>query len=446
MKTILFNFLVNLRVLMSFFSKVFLQIAPEVSGSDLAELLGKSKPYIAQIRTGKRIPTDEDVILLSHRFAPNRLEELLLSAYLDRLTGKSFDDASLKSKGEATLKKLLTQFRPDKKLPGKRTLRDFPEQFSPLAIITGDKREVRGRHIGAGDFGVHMTTTADSRWIMSLGLDKDTVHYIDKDFVLLSEEELIRRFSHRNLLVIGSPAVNHLARRINRSSIFRFNINSDVDEGLEEIIQQAKEKSKSKDELALFYQDSSEDLTKLMRYLFVGGLFDPTYPKGDYVTSTYHKMPGNTDLDFGILSFASNPFYAAKCAAEGRPNDHQFVSIFAAGIHHPATAHAIRQLGSYGKENGVFDQHPYGGVFRVELDLEQTFFSDRVRDGVFQWEDDADDQRTPIEDQGQCLLSELEYIENERRLENLNTLQLKPEHALEARRLVQSLIKAGGTQ
>ena len=82
----------------------------------------------------------------------------------------------------------------------------------------------------------------------------------------------------------------------------------------------------------------------------------------------------------------------------------------------------------------------------MELDLEQTFFSDRVRDGVFQWEDDADDQRTPIEDQGQCLLSELEYIENERRLENLNTLQLKPEHALEARRLVQALVKAGGAQ
>ena len=44
------------------------------------------------------------------------------------------------------------------------------------------------------------------------------------------------------------------------------------------------------------------------------------------------------------------------------------------------------------------------------------------------------------------LATELEYIENERRLENLNTLQLKPEHALEARRLVQALIKAGGAQ
>ncbi|MDC0325329.1 helix-turn-helix domain-containing protein [bacterium] len=423
-----------------------MQIAPNASGTELAQLLGKSKPYIAQLRTGKRIPTDEDVILLAQRYAPKRLEEWMLCAYLDRLESKEFKDQALKNAGMASIKKLLKHCRPNAAIPGNRTLREFPEAFSPLAIITGDKRETRGRHIGAGDFGVHMTTTADSRWIMSLGLDKDSVHYIDKDFVLLEEEELIRRFSERNLLVIGSPAVNHLSRRINRSAIFRFNINSEVDEGLEQIISTAKAKSKSKDELALFYQESAEDLTKLMRYLFVGGIVDPTYPKGDYVTSTYHKMPGNTDMDFGVLSFAANPYYAAKCAAEGKPDDHKFVSIFAAGVHHPATAHAIRQLGNFGKETGVFDQHPYGGVFRVELDLQQAFFSDRVRDGEFQWEDDADDQRTPIEDQGKCLLSELEYIENERRLENLNTIQLKPEHALEARQLVQALIRAGGSQ
>ncbi|MDA7512582.1 helix-turn-helix transcriptional regulator [Verrucomicrobia bacterium] len=426
------------------FAQFFLQIAPNASGADLAHLLGKSKPYVAQLRTGKRIPTDEDVILLAQSYAPNQMEEWMLCAYLDRLQGKEFKDCELKKSGIASIRKLMRHCKPQQHIAGSRTLREFPDAFSPLAIIMGDKRETRGRHIGAGDFGVHTTTTADSRWLMSLGLSNDVVHYIDKDFVLMEEGSLIKRFAEKNLLVIGSPAVNHLSRRINRSSIFRFNINSDVDEGLEEIIATAKAKSKSKDELALFYQESKEDLIKLMRYLFVGGIVDPTYPKGDYVTSTYHKMPGNIDTDFGVLSFAANPFYEAKCQAEGRPNDHKYISIFAAGIHHPATAHAIRQLGTYGKETGTFDQHPYGGVFRVELDLQQHFFSDRVQDGGFQWEDDADDQRMPIEDQGKCLISELEYIENERRLENLNTLQLKPEHALEARGLIHALQLNGG--
>ena len=80
----------------------------------------------------------------------------------------------------------------------------------------------------------------------------------------------------------------------------------------------------------------------------------------------------------------------------------------------------------------MFENHPYGGVFRVELNLDEPFFSDRVRSGVFQWEDDADDQRRSIPDQGAMLASELEYIENERRLENLNTLQIHPEQAAAA--------------
>ena len=58
---------------------------------------------------------------------------------------------------------------------------------------------------------------------------------------------------------------------------------------------------------------------------------------------------------------------------------------------------------------------------------------------MFQWEDDADDQRRSIPDQGAMLASELEYIENERRLENLNTLQIHPEQAAAARNLLHHL-------
>ena len=422
------------------FATLLAEMTSEVSGIALAELLGKSRPYVAQLRKGKRLPTDEDLVLLARRFGPDRLQEMMLLAYHDRLEKKLFQDDGCRQSAQRAVRALLGRAGATSVAPaGKRTFETFPGHFEPLVIITGDKRETRGRHIGVGDFGVHATTTADSRWIMSLGLGTEVEHVIDKDFVLLEEEELIHRYAQKNLLVIGSPAVNHLARRINRSSIFRFNINHEVDEGLEAIINQARIKSRSKDELALFFQDSQEDLTKLMRYLFVGGIIDPTYPTGDYITSTYHSMPGNVDLDFGVLSFAANPFYEAQCRAEGRVNDHAFVSIFAAGIHHPATAHAIRQLGSHGRSQHVFSNHPYGGVFRVELDLNQAFFSDRVREGLFQWEDDADDQRGSIEDQGGLLASELEYMENERRLENLNTLQIRPDQAAAAKDLLHHL-------
>ena len=173
---------------------------------------------------------------------------------------------------------------------------------------------------------------------MSLGLSQEVEHVIDKDLRAVDgEPQLIERFANKNLLVIGSPSVNHLACRINRSSIFRFNINHEVDEGLESIIAEAKLKSKSKDELALFYQQSQEDLTKLMRYLFVGGIIDPSYPSGDYVTSTYHSMPGRRP-DRSLVLWLPTCFTRHSCQSEGRPNDHALISIFAAGIHHPATA------------------------------------------------------------------------------------------------------------
>ena len=93
------------------FSQLFLKIAPNASGTELAKLLGKSKPYVAQLRTGKRIPTDEDVILLAKKYAPKQLEEWMLCAYLDRLESKEFKDQSLKNAGMASIKKLLRHCR-----------------------------------------------------------------------------------------------------------------------------------------------------------------------------------------------------------------------------------------------------------------------------------------------------------------------------------------------
>jgi hypothetical protein len=44
----------------------------------------------------------------------------------------------------------------------------------------------------------------------------------------MEDEYLIRRFSNRNLLVIGSPAVNLAARRLSSDAVFHFDLNNDA--------------------------------------------------------------------------------------------------------------------------------------------------------------------------------------------------------------------------
>jgi hypothetical protein len=100
-------------------------------------------------------------------------------------------------------------------------------------------------------------------------------------------------------------------------------------------------------------------------------------------------------FDFGILTFAANPFYEALCQREGRQNDHRYVSILAAGIHHPATAHALRKLSREAREAREFKSHPYGGVLCVVLDLQTPFF-DRTEQARCDWEDVLDDELATI--------------------------------------------------
>ena len=113
-----------------------------------------------------------------------------------------------------------------------------------MAVVTGDKREDRESKISVGDLGVYAATPGDTRWIMNLDLRPDVIKHVDKTFVLLSETELIRQFAEVNLLVVGSPASNHLARIINSSAVFRFNYRPDVQNDINEIIAKAAEFSK----------------------------------------------------------------------------------------------------------------------------------------------------------------------------------------------------------
>jgi transcriptional regulator with XRE-family HTH domain len=78
----------------------------------------------------------------------------------------------------------LLESRTPRRAPGKRTLADFPDSFYPLAVISGDKREVSQSRINFADFGAVSSSPAETRWILRLGLrpvsDKDLQFFTDK--------------------------------------------------------------------------------------------------------------------------------------------------------------------------------------------------------------------------------------------------------------------------
>ncbi len=423
---------------MKTFHQLFNEITSSARGKEVAATLGTSPSYVTQIRKGDQIPKDELIAVISQAFAPDRLPELLLAALVGRHEKRRFGRKELKASVDQGLLSLSSAIpSPEAGRGGEtgRTLADFPEAFCPLCVVTGDKREDRGAHISVADFGAYTATPADTRWIANLGLPREVVKHIDKNFLLLRKERLIERFAETNLLVIGSPAANHLARLINRSALFRFNYSSDADSGIEEVINKARGLTRA--ELPGYYERDREELKRRMRALFTGGIFDPTH-RGEYVAAKYAQMAGQTALDFGVLTFAANPYYQTKRDREGKENDHRFVAIMAAGIHHPATAHAVRQLGRDQRDRGVFARHPYGGVLRVVLDLNVPF-AERTEVAQCLWEDEADSSRQESSDQKAALLKELKRIEEQLAKGGLKNLELTAEQALACRELIEKL-------
>ncbi len=407
------------------------------SGKELAQIINKSPSYVTQIKSGNAIPTEETLAKIAHEIAPGRLGELLVALCAERIC--SIKDKSVGSLGNKTVDDLFDKAvkqtsRPSAK-HNDRTFKDFPEAFEPLLIVTGDKREDRGTHISVADIGAFSASPADTRWILNLGLSEKVIKHVDKNFMLLPNERLIERFAETNILVIGSPAANHLARKVNKKAIFRFNYSNHAGDIIEKAIDDARKRSPT--DLAALQESIKPELSKRLRPLFTGGIFDPTYPD-DFVTAEYAQIANETQYDFGMLTFAANPYYEMKCAAEKRPNDHRYVAIMAAGIHHPATAHAVRQLGIDKRKENVFDDHPYGGVLRVTLKQEIPF-SERVEQATCQWEDRADKGRKRQADQKTFLIDQLKAISQTLQKGGLKNLQLTSTEADECLRLIQSL-------
>jgi hypothetical protein len=411
------------------------------TGVQIAQLIGKSEGHVSQVKTGKTLPSELALAVLGARHDASELEQLIVAWFLARVDREASRDR--RESGENQV--LLTRLRSlagevrSRRSPAVRTIGrtfgDFPDSFYPLTIVTGDKREERGSFISAADIGAYTATPADTRWLLELGLRHDVVKHVDKNFVLLDRERLVERFAETNLLVVGSPAANHLARAVNRTAVFRFNYEVEASHQVDELVQNAK--GKKTQELEAYQARDRQRLGNMMRSFFTGGIFDPTFPD-EYQAAKYYQAAAYVHYDFGVLTFAGNPFYAELCRQRGHPNDHRFVSIVAAGIHHPATAHALRRLGQTSRAEGVFERHPYGGLIRVTLETNRPF-AERVEFADCAWEDESDNVRSAAVDQRAELIANLHTIEQGLGKGQLANLQLADTDARECRELIEQL-------
>jgi hypothetical protein len=95
----------------------------------------------------------------------------------------------------------------------------------------------------------------------------------------------------------------------------------------------------------------------------------------DPAASLVHNASTLEHTDFGLVSLGPNPFSAAAGVLRA--------CIFAAGIHGPGTAQAVRMLGA--EHTRWFIERPFGGVMKVNLDLYKDWparFDEAIPDWV----------------------------------------------------------------
>ena len=349
-----------------------------LSGKDLCKPLNLAKFAVHLVAGSERTKKAEltRLLLLLHK------ENLIRGA--ERAAKKdapSFSDARqfLEETLDGALAHLVEPETREIRTSG-RTLCDFPDSFYPMAVISGDKREVSESRINVGDFGCVAASPAEARWLPKLGLRSDVEFFGDKLFVLEDADRLRERFADKNLLVVGSPAGNHLARRLllheaplgwqRGVPVFRFNFEQRYICQIEELLGSLSGFN-AKELVGKAGQPETERQVKFwLHQLFGGGIVDPAY------RGLWKRAGALYQRDFALISLARNPFSDPK-----NPR----VCILASGFHMFGTAHAIRML----SEPEQFAAHPLGGAIRVDYNPGDDF-AVRFDNSTAEWDTDSE--------------------------------------------------------
>ncbi len=318
-----------------------------------------------------------------------------------------------------------------------KSLVSFPEGFSPLVIVTGDRREVPP--LSRGDVLAYSFSTTDIVYLPHFRIPRSGDHVdhgtvlSDKQFAVDPEEVLRRRFGKTNILVVGSPAVNLLARRINRQSAFRFSISEETHKELAEQDDFMDKFVISEDDLFIYHHclEGTLDVEAIVAR-FVGRVPDiaSLRKKAKRMVAHFkhtlicrnlkthhrpirylmHKLdrPGIFDSlsrtnrgasigaykDYGLIAVLPNLFSLGE----------EYSIIYVAGVHGPGTAAGLRMLG----DKKSFIDHPYGGIYEVNIDRFASFF-EKIRQSPGRWEtpgyNDRDYPVPPVQRSARAFLS-----------------------------------------
>jgi hypothetical protein len=237
---------------------------------------------------------------------------------------------------------------------GPSTLRDWPMAFLPIVVFVGDRREIPPQ--SPADLLAASASIGDLYYLPRLQLPAETEIRSDKSVVITTPESLRRILQDTNLLIIGSPAANLMARTVNPGACFSFHVAPDA-------LAQAAEFQRILEPIQYLpgnlerYADvnsataTEREWSRRRRHMIYefarSGILDPV----DYSGLRATAIP--VHLDWGVVSLCRHPWSENK------------VAVIAGGLHGPATAAAIRLLS---KENAFADR-PLGGVFRVHVPI-----------------------------------------------------------------------------
>jgi transcriptional regulator with XRE-family HTH domain len=238
---------------------------------------------------------------------------------------------------------------------GPGTLADWPGAFLPLVVFVGDRREAPPN--SPADLLAASASMGDLYYLPRLQLPPETEIRSDKTAVIATSESLRTLVQSKNLLIIGSPAANLMARTVNGGACFSFHVTS-------EALTQAKEFQKVLEPIRYLPGELERyagveratpaeiEWSRRRRHMIYGfarsGILDPVDYEGLRATAT------TAHSDFGVVTLCRHPW------------SDQHVAIMAAGLHGPATAAAIKLL----SQENAFVGRPLGGVFRVHVPID----------------------------------------------------------------------------